>query len=1719
MDLIRPTFLLFGFAVAINAADFFWDETPHLDGNQHGSGIWSSTSLLNQWTPTASLSGSVNGPWVNAVDSVARIGAAAGYSNPAAGGTLTLGETLTLNRLHLGVGAGAYLIAPGAGPFALTFDGVSPSLINDSSSALTIQAALQSGSVITQSGVGRVILNAPAGLSNVAGIAVVQGTLELAAVNTLPASATLVLGANTTAGALDVQASQTLAGLSFQSRSAAVTNQVRIASGSTLTINGAVVTGIIDGTATGGSTLANISGGGTLAVNHPTGSFIVSSGLKPSGSATDIATLNLGDLAAFEATVNRFDVGRSTNATGVFQNSARPQATLTLARANTITAATLVVGSNAQVTTNNLLNLGASNQLNVGHWVLGVGRANGTVQFTGGLSQPTLVLRGQAGGSSRADITLGDSRNLSGTGAVGGSSIPIGTMNLSGGIVDLLVDTMVVGVGGTENGGFAGGAYGRGEGFFTFDQAGSVVDVNTLIIGRAASSNLVAENSPDPVLSTVGVFTMNGGSLQVNTAMVVGQNSDAIAGNQQNVQATFNLNQGQAVVSAPILLGQHTSTGTGIITSTLNLNGGSLSVGGAITRGSALTVGQLNLNGTALDLNGHAIGDAINPVSLNLQSGQLANVSEFNGGADFIKTGAGTLILSGANTFAGQTLINAGRLLVSSENALQNTSGVVVAGGAAFDFATGSGGSLTLPVTSGTALTLSNGSSIGAELGSLTGSIVIPAGATVVTDVSAAIGVNLYRIGTGAPPASSILLSAPGGGITATGAAYSLGVVYGATDFTASLSATDTQISVTTAAATPLSAAYWKGGFAGANSIWAASNGSTASNWVTNADGTGDTGLVPGATTDVTFSATGATLPASTTLGADMTFNSLTILTTASLTLQADGHTLSLLGAGPLVVGAAAGAVVLNTDLVLDASTPILNIDNANGVTLGGSLLAANAVEITKMGDGTLFLTGPASQHNAQTSILGGAIAISSESALGANPASLATDHLFLNGGTLRALDSFRIDDSHRGITLGALGGTFQVDGSATLGIDNPITGAGSLNKTGSGTLEITTNATYTGSTLINGGTLAVKGVNNTLSSAALIFGPNSSQLDLGGTSQTVSSLQFVTDTAAMTHGLRNGSLTVNNTATVTNFTSLPSPNVNNSTAVVPHLVVDMSDLTGFQLNATGQIVRIGLASGAMGSHTSSVNAVTVRLAETSTLTGLALRMGEVTANGGGGMSTLVLGQTNQLNFNTINLAYARSSAVMRFAEGATNPSVTIRAQNGTSAVTTWDMGALDNFSNNLWVATADFSGGSLDALVTTLNVGRVANRFGTLNASFVMDRGLLTVTNLNLGGAAGTNTGAPTSVRVVNSQFTLAGPGTVNATNLVLAANTSLAETGTSTANATLTVRDGVLNIGAGGIAMGRADVAGHTSNATLQFFGGTVNVSGNIAKHATGSGTAAATIQLAGATLNLNGNSIGTAARPIDNLQLVRGTLQNVSQINGGGAITKSGTAGDLLILAGSNSYTGATTVSGGALLVNGSHTGGGDYTVQNGALLGGSGSVALAPNANIDIAAGGTLQAGSGDGLAQTLALTTSGTGAINFADDSSLILLRILADPGAGGIDHSSDPTVADLLHVTGNINLNGATLTVFDPFSLGAGFSPGDVWRLFNWVGVAPDFGTGSNTFGEIELPTLSSGLFWDTTDLYTGGTIAVMIPEPGRVALIALGLITFGLRRRRSVVG
>ena len=75
-----------------------------------------------------------------------------------------------------------------------------------------------------------------------------------------------------------------------------------------------------------------------------------------------------------------------------------------------------------------------------------------------------------------------------------------------------------------------------------------------------------------------------------------------------------------------------------------------------------------------------------------------------------------------------------------------------------------------------------------------------------------------------------------------------------------------------------------------------------------------------------------------------------------------------------------------------------------------------------------------------------------------------------------------------------------------------------------------------------------------------------------------------------------------------------------------------------------------------------------------------------------------------------------------------------------------------------------------------------------------------------------------------------------------------------------------------------------------------------------------------------------------------------------------------------------------------------------------------------------------------------------------------------------------------------------------------GFTPqvGESFEVFD--------GNISGTFSQLSLPALGNGLSWDTSDLYTNGTISV-VPEPSTLVILAagaIGLVGYGRRRRAS---
>lgn len=120
-----------------------------------------------------------------------------------------------------------------------------------------------------------------------------------------------------------------------------------------------------------------------------------------------------------------------------------------------------------------------------------------------------------------------------------------------------------------------------------------------------------------------------------------------------------------------------------------------------------------------------------------------------------------------------------------------------------------------------------------------------------------------------------------------------------------------------------------------------------------------------------------------------------------------------------------------------------------------------------------------------------------------------------------------------------------------------------------------------------------------------------------------------------------------------------------------------------------------------------------------------------------------------------------------------------------------------------------------------------------------------------------------------------------------------------------------------------------------------------------------------------------------------------------------------------------------------------------------------------------------------------------------------------------VTSSTAPTLHDYINVTGTgmLTLNpGGTITVENT---GYQFQSGDVFNLLDWVSIVTNgFNTGAairngtETNTDLDLPTLNNGLLWNTS-LFASHGVLVVVPEPGRVMLVLLGLLAVGLRRRR----
>ncbi len=458
--------------------------------------------------------------------------------------------------------------------------------------------------------------------------------------------------------------------------------------------------------------IATIDGSGNI-----TGFVITSPGTGYTAAPTVSFVSANGGTATATATIAANTSG------GLTKNGAN---TLTLSGANTFTGNTTI---NAGVL---LLNY-ATDVNYPGNITAAGGLGNGTAQFikngagtltlsgtitqNGANNNPVTIGNGAAGGTvtltSTAVLTTVASELWVGNGA-GGSAI----LNLDGGTLNVgnWIAIARGGAGGTLNM-TAGTINKTGAGNITIGSTGGgLLNQSGGTINSTGSNFFVAE------VAGTGTYTISGNAVANIPGLTFGQNAASTG--------TVNLNGGTIAAT------QIVKVNAGA-TATFNFNGGTLQArtGAATAFMTGLTTANVRNGGAVIDTNGQSI-----TIGQALLHSAIGGDAATDGG--LTKNGLGTLTLSAANTYTGNTVVNGGILALtgaSASNRIFNT--IINTGGTVQLLTSNEIGTSNITVNGGTldfntkidyfnSLTMSNAGSV---IGTGTSAFTLENAAPVIT--------------------------------------------------------------------------------------------------------------------------------------------------------------------------------------------------------------------------------------------------------------------------------------------------------------------------------------------------------------------------------------------------------------------------------------------------------------------------------------------------------------------------------------------------------------------------------------------------------------------------------------------------------------------------------------------------------------------------------------------------------------------------------------------------------------------------------------------------------------------------------------------------------------------------------------------------------------------------------------------------------------------------
>ncbi len=1056
---------------------------------------------------------------------------------------------------------------------------------------------------------------------------------------------------------------------------------------------------------------------------------------------------------------------------------------------------------------------------------------------------------------------------------------------------------------------------------------------------NAISGSGQVVKSGDETLTLSGSNTYTGGTI-ISGGTLVATNVEALGTGDVTDNATLELNTGGDFDNAIGGTGSVVKSGD----KTLTLSGANSYTGGTTISGGTLVASNVEALGS---------GDVTDNATLELNTGgDFAN--NIGGTGSVVKSGDKTLTLSGTNSYTGGTTISGGTLVANNVEALgtgdvTNNATLELNTGGDFDNAISGSGQV---VKSGDkTLTLSGANSY-------SGATTISGGTLIATHVNA--------LGTGAiDNRASLLLDASGqftvtdlttesGGNTEIGAGSTLQ----ATTLTQKSDSTLT-INLNGNTVDPV--------------IHAASQVSLAG--TLDITGVGDVlDSDPASTDDLdTF-----TLIASDkTIAGD--FEKLTVagmdadladfitvdgriddtgkqyeLTTA-LTWYADRDDAVTDAHGTFNLTNADGSFAVNTVL-----------ENVDATLDPASATGWDGTSLIKQGAGTLILNAE-NTYTGGTTISGGTLVATNVDALGSGD---VTDDATLELNT---------------------GGTF----------DNAIGGSGNVVKSGADTLTLSGSNSYTGGTTISGGTLVASnvealGTGDVTNNATLELNTGGDFINnIGGTGRVEKSGDD-TLTLSGSNTYTGGTLINGGTLVASNVEALGTGDVTDNAT----LALNTGGTFDNAISGSGQVVKSGDETLTLSGTNSYTGGTTISGGTLVATNVEALGSGDVTddatleLNTGGTFDNAISGsgQVVKSGDKMLTLSGANSYSGGTLISDGTLVASNVEAL-GTGDVTNNATLALNtggDFTNNISGSGQVVKSGDDTLTLSGANsyTGGTTISGGTLVATNVDALGTGDVTNsstleLNTGGTFDNAiSGSGQVVKSGDETLTLSGSNTYTGGTLIsggtlVATNVDALGTGDVTNNATLELNtggtfDNVIS-GSGQVVKSGDDTL--TLSGANSYTGGTL-ISG---------GTLVATSVEALGSGDVTDNAV---------LELnTGGTFDNA--ISGSGQVVKSGDK--TLTLSGANSYTGGTTISGGTLVAsNVEALGSGDIDNYASLQLNASGQFVTAnltthDNAITAIGAGSALRANTLTQEANsTLAvhLTDSNSGAIVTADRANL-----------------------------------------------------------------------------------------------------------------------------------